>query len=171
MVLFVQFFPPYMAGTLGSGDAKQPPVHTPVRPPVTRCISEADTERRSVQVTVVALFLLLRMLKHKMHRRLEHRWRETNGASAVAEIRGKPTRMKHCCAGTENIIRSVGLSLRIVSITFMSVRLFVRMYQWRSYSTDLREIWYWGLHFDNKGNSVLRFHGGPQRFTLTAACR
>jgi len=40
----------------------------------------------------------------------------------------------------------------------------------RSHSTDFREIRYWELHFDNKGNPILRFHGSAQRFILTATC-
>ena len=33
-----------VTGTLGSGGAKHPPVHTPVRPSVTLRVSKADTD-------------------------------------------------------------------------------------------------------------------------------
>jgi len=44
MVLFVPNVLFCMAGTLGSGGAKHPSVHTPVRPSVILRISEADTD-------------------------------------------------------------------------------------------------------------------------------
>ena len=60
--------------------------------------------------------------------------------------------------------------MRSVPITSVMSVFFVRMYQRRSHSTDFLEIRYWELHFDNKGNPILRFNDSAQRFILTATC-